>query len=414
MSKVRDGYKMTELGEIPEEWNVTELSNVTDIIMGQSPDSASYNEEGQGIPFFQGKTEFGKLNPSIKKWCTQPTKIAEPLDVLISVRAPVGDVNINIIRSCIGRGLGAIRQTNMSYYKYIFYILQIYQGKLKKSSQGSTFEAINSTDLRQLKIPLPTVMEQKKIALILSSIDEQIENTDNLIEKTKELKKGLMQRLLTKGIWHDRFKDTEVGRIPEDWEVKRLDEICENITIGLVKTMTKYYVEQGVPLIRNSDIKENKILKSNMVFLDEDFALDNADKKLKKGDIVTVHTGDIGTSAIIDEELNGSHGFATLNTTVNKNIINNEYLCWYFNSDIFKQQAYSFSTGDGRNNLNLKDFINSLIILPRNIDEQVRIASILSGVSQQIDQYKSKKLKLQEVKIGLMKKLLTGKIRVKI
>ncbi|MBU5437153.1 restriction endonuclease subunit S [Tissierella sp. MSJ-40] len=131
---------------------------------------------------------------------------------------PVGDVNINNIKSCIGRGLGAIRQIAKSHFKYIFYILQVYQNELKKFSQGSTFEAINSLDLKALKIVVPPLQEQQKKASILSSVDEQIEITDNLIEKTKELKKGLMQKLLTKGIGHERFKDTEIGRIPEDWE----------------------------------------------------------------------------------------------------------------------------------------------------------------------------------------------------
>jgi type I restriction enzyme S subunit len=192
-----DRFKDTEIGRIPEEWEVKRLSDITQIIMGQSPDSSSYNEEGEGIPFFQGKTEFGSINPEVKKWCSKPTKIAEPLDILISVRAPVGDVNINNVHSCIGRGLGTIRQTNISYFKYIYYVLQIYQNEFKKSSQGSTFEAINSSDLKGLKIPAPEIEEQKQIASILSFVDEQIEQYKAKKEKLQELKKGLMQELLT-------------------------------------------------------------------------------------------------------------------------------------------------------------------------------------------------------------------------
>ncbi|MDY4251169.1 restriction endonuclease subunit S [Clostridium sp.] len=193
-------FKKTEIGEIPEEWEVKRLIEISDIIMGQSPDSSSYNEEGNGVPFFQGKTEFGSINPVVRKWCTSPTKIAKPLDILISVRAPVGDVNINNIEACIGRGLGAIRQTNRSNYKYIYYVIQMFSNELRKSSQGSTFEAINSSDLKGLKLPTPELEEQQKIATILSEVDEKIEGYKNKKQKLEELKKGLMQQLLTGAI----------------------------------------------------------------------------------------------------------------------------------------------------------------------------------------------------------------------
>jgi len=187
--EAREGYKMTELGEIPNEWKIKKLSDVSEIIMGQSPNSNSYNNDGIGIAFFQGKTEFGRINPIVKKWCSNPTKISKPLDILISVRAPVGAVNINNIEACIGRGLGAIRQNEFSNYRYLYYAIQQFQDFLLKSAQGSTFEAINSNDLKSLKIPIPSLGEQEKIAEILSVVDEQIENTEKLIQKIKNLKK---------------------------------------------------------------------------------------------------------------------------------------------------------------------------------------------------------------------------------
>lgn len=178
--------------------------------------------------------------------------------------------------------------------------------------------------------------------------------------------------------------------------------------------MTKYYVDNGVPLIRNSDIKENIILCEDMINLAEDFAYENQDKKLKLGDVVTVHTGDICTSAVIEENLVGSHGFATLHSTVMKNVINNYYLSWYLNSEIAKRQAYSFSTGDGRNNLNLKDFVKILIPVPNKLDEQLQIVNILNETFTKVTELDKKREKLQQLKKGLMQQLLTGKIRVKV
>lgn len=189
-------FKKTEIGEIPVEWEVKNLIDISEITMGQSPNSDTYNDIGEGIPFFQGKTEFGSVYPVVKKWCTQPTKISEPLDILISVRAPVGEVNINKYTACIGRGLAAIRATK-SNYGFIYYYIQSIKEKLNSSAQGSTFTAINSGDLKGIKIGVPTLKEQQEIANILSSVDTQIEEYENKRAKLEELKKGLMQQLLT-------------------------------------------------------------------------------------------------------------------------------------------------------------------------------------------------------------------------
>ncbi len=202
------------------------------------------------------------------------------------------------------------------------------------------------------------------------------------------------------------YKKTELGYLPLDWDVKKLVYITNNVTIGLVKTMTAHYCEQGVPLIRNSNIKEDKIDKENMVFLTYEFAEANENKRLKVGDIVTVHTGDIGTSAVIEKDMDGAHGFATLNTTVNPEIIYNYYLSKYFNSNMYKKQAISFSTGDGRFNLNLKDFVNSLIPIPP-LKEEKKIAEILSSVDAVIEKTEQVIAKTEEVKKGLMQQLLT-------
>lgn len=190
-------FKESEIGIIPVEWTVKCLRDITTIIMGQSPNSNSYNEEGEGLPFYQGKTEFGYMYPEAKKWCTEPTKVAEAFDVLISVRAPVGTVNICEEKSCIGRGLGAVRETTNSYYKFIYYLLDNSQAKLNEVGQGSTFTAINSNDLASLKIAVPQIEEQHKIADILSALDNQILlYTDQKSDYT-QLKEGLIQQLLT-------------------------------------------------------------------------------------------------------------------------------------------------------------------------------------------------------------------------
>jgi type I restriction enzyme S subunit len=190
----------TEIGKIPKDWEVVKLGNkeLATIIMGQSPPSSTYNREGKGLPFLQGKMEFGNIYPSPVLYCSQPIKIAEANDILLSVRAPVGDVNVAQYRLCIGRGLAAIRfNLNRANHWFYFYYFKKTKNFLENLGKGSTFKAITKEDLENLKVPYPPLSEQQKIAEILSTIDKKLELERKRKEKLERIKKGLMDLLLT-------------------------------------------------------------------------------------------------------------------------------------------------------------------------------------------------------------------------
>lgn len=195
------------------------------------------------------------------------------------------------------------------------------------------------------------------------------------------------------------------------WQSKKITDISKTF-IGLVTTMTSSYVDNGVKLIRNSDIKENYVEKSKLIKLDISFAEQYGSRKLKSGDVVTVHTGDIGVSAVIDEELDGCLGFATLNTRPNPTIINSKYLCQYFNSPYYIKYALSMATGDGRNNYNLKDFNNAIIPVPC-IDEQTKIADFLFSVDEKIALLNKQYKLLSQYKKGMMQKIFSQELLFK-
>lgn len=425
MKKVREGYKIYEFGEIPNDWEIKKIGDIfNDLRAGSTPSRKIEDYYTGDIPWItSGELKYKIIYDTLEKITEDAVKDTN-LELYpegtffiaitgLEAAGTRGSCAISGVKATTNQSCMAFKPKDKFSNTYLYHWYRLYGDYIGlKYTQGTKQQSLNNKIVAGLEIPVPKLEEQEKIASILSTVDEQIDNVDELIQKNKELKKGLMQQLLTKGIGHTKFKKTEIGEIPEGWEVKRLEEICEDITIGMVKTMTKYYVNDGIPLIRNSDIKENYIKIDNMVYLDKQFSMENQNKCLKVGQIVTVHTGDIGTSAVIEENMKGAHGFATLNTTVNKYIVDEYYLCWYLNSDICKNQAYSFSTGDGRNNLNLKDFINILAIVPSSIEEQKKIVFILDSVSNKIKEYENKKQKLEELKKGLMQQLLTGKIRV--
>lgn len=150
-------------------WPITTLKRVALIQMGQSPPGHTYNDRGDGLPFFQGKADFGDLHPTVRTWCSQPNRVAEPGDVLLSVRAPVGPTNVADQRCCIGRGLAAVRSLapDALLPEYIRYVFKWAEPSLSLRGQGSTFAAINRKDVEGIEFPLPAPREQRRIVEIL-------------------------------------------------------------------------------------------------------------------------------------------------------------------------------------------------------------------------------------------------------
>lgn len=166
----------------PEGWIWSRLGDCSLINMGQSPPSQFYNDKKDGLPFYQGKTEFGELYPTPRKWCSSPKKIANPQEILISVRAPVGPTNLCPSISCIGRGLSAISTLNIYNEYYLLYYIRSIEKEIAQKGVGSTFTAISKSHLSNLIISLPPLNEQKRI---VAKVDQLMELCDEL-EKEKE------------------------------------------------------------------------------------------------------------------------------------------------------------------------------------------------------------------------------------
>jgi type I restriction enzyme S subunit len=193
-------YRDTPIGRIPKEWDVRELGDerIADIVAGQSPPSSTYNKEEVGLPFLQGKMEFGEMYPSPTTYCSKPIKVAKKDDILLSVRAPVGDVNMAPFECCIGRGLAAIRaRPDKLDHLFLFYYLKHQGRKFKALSSGSTFKAIRIRDIESFSVPVPSVKEQVTIAEILSEVYRKLELKRKESAKLEMAKRGLMDLLLT-------------------------------------------------------------------------------------------------------------------------------------------------------------------------------------------------------------------------
>ncbi len=196
--KEKNQFIKSQFVEMFKECKKTKLSDIANIVMGQSPNSNSYNDNEDGIPFFQGKADYGDKYTIVRHWTNSPSKLATKGDVLMSVRAPVGPVNISSCNCCIGRGLCSISAKNgITNNEYLYNALNTMQDKITSMGSGSTFKAITKNEVYNIEVPIGTIELQNKFAEFVKQIDKQKLKIEKIIENYENLKKGLMQQLLT-------------------------------------------------------------------------------------------------------------------------------------------------------------------------------------------------------------------------
>jgi type I restriction enzyme, S subunit len=326
-----------EISALPPGWSWSNLDDVVEIILGQSPKSSTYNDEGIGLPFFQGKSEFGELHPTVQKWCSTPNKIANAGDVLLSIRAPVGATNIATERCCIGRGLAALHPLTEVNPLFILYLIRAFERKIAEQSTGSIFDAITGERLRKIEVPLPPLPEQHRIVTKIEELFTQLDAGVASLKKAQaQLKryrqavlKAAFEGRLTK-MWREEHKGeieptdlllnktrdkvilSEINKkidivnsdrsirfeLPNGWTWIKLDEISQKITDGTHITPT--YIDKGVPFISVKDIFDKKVHFEKCKYISKE----EHEKLIKRchpenGDILITKSGTIGRTAVI-------------------------------------------------------------------------------------------------------------------
>lgn len=276
---------------LPKGWAIKKLDKCTTITMGQSPKGIYVNSEGEGIPFYQGKSEFGKLYPTPKKYCTEPSKLAIQDDILLSVRAPVGPTNLCPETSCIGRGLASIRALELMSQMYFLHYMRYLQPWLSEQGTGTTFKAISGAFLKDIEVIVAPLNEQIRIADKLDSILAKVDKAQARLDKIPAILKRFRQSVLaaatsgelTKewreahlGLCIDRDKirierdrlfklknkaakeaismssamTEELYELPDSWEWFRAEEFSDLITKGTTPKKDKMDSSFNVPYIK--------------------------------------------------------------------------------------------------------------------------------------------------------------------
>jgi len=420
-------FKETSIGKIPKDWEVKKLKDV--ILEAKSGFACGKRDENGIIQLRMDSIETeGWINTEAYVKVPIPKNVEEytvrPRDIIFNNTNSVDLIGKTAIfsgefRECVySNHLTRIRVNfDKAIPEWILYILirKWQLGIFRALCHRHVGQAgINKGDIYNLKIPVPQLLEQQKIAEILSTVDNAIQKVDEVIAKTERLKKGLMQELLTKGIGHKEFNNTEIGRIPKDWEIVALKEIADvkggkRVPKGdkLVDFKTPY------PYIRVIDFKNGTIIKQDIKYLPPETYEKIKKYTISSDDVYISIAGTIGLVGLIPPELNGASLTENAAKLCNLKRVKKEFLMFVLNSTTIQTQIKAF-TGKGTQPKFALFRIKKLKIPLPLIPEQQKIAQILSTVDKELELERNEKAKLERIKQGLMDLLLTGKIRVKV
>lgn len=407
--------------ELPIGWEMKNLLSLVDLKKGISYKGFEINEKDKGSLFLTLKSisKQGGFNKDSIKFYTGAIKrdlLLKPGDILIA--------NTDLTRNgdVIGYPLSvpyvfkekeitfsmdlSLLQPNEKLLskEFLYYYLMVDSVRkfMKSHSSGSTVLHLQTKALNKLQIGLPPLNEQKKITLILTSIHEAIEQTEAIIKQNEKVKIGLIQHLLTKGIGHSEFKETEMGEIPKKWEVKSLEEIVE---FSNGKAHEKVINENGKYIVVNS-----KFISSNGTLYKR---TDSFNSPLEKGQITMVMSDVPNGKALAKCFYIEENNRYTLNQRIcsfKPEKINGKYLYYFLNRNKY---FLSFDNGVGQTNLRKNEVLECPVLVPP-IQEQIEIVNVLDEINSKIEIERQRFNSLQIIKRGLMQNLLTGKVRVQV
>jgi len=402
-------------------WVNYKICDIFDVVTGTTPSTATDSNWKNGSINWFTPTDLSQLNSAyISESQRKITNIAveksnltlmPPRSLLLSTRAPVGYVALLKNEATFNQGCkGLVPRKEYDINPEFYYYYLIYKRhELEMLSAGSTFKELSKERLDNYTVPLPPLPVQRKIAEIIGAADADIEKVDQAIAKTERLKKGLMQQLLTKGIGHTQFKNTELGKIPKEWEVVRLGELAVDfISGGTPSTANDNYWGGNIPWTTSAAISSKYVTKG-MRQITKEGLTKSASNIVPKLNILLASRVGIGKVAVNTIDIAISQDLTGI--LVNKNKAYFDYVYWFlsYNTNLLKSMAQG-STIKGL----LRKEIEKIYLPLPSINEQTEVSNILNETLVGFDLLNNKKEYYVNIKQSLMSDLLTGKRSVKV
>lgn len=375
------------------------LEDIVDVTMGQSPKSEYYNTEGKGYPFLQGNRTFGFKYPTFDTYTTVMTKPAKAGDVIMSVRAPVGDLNITPVNMCLGRGVCSLRMKNGNQ-DFLFYMMKYYIPHLLKKESGTVFGSVNRNDINGLEVDIPEDAQvQKKIARYLEMIDDKIELNnainENLLEQASTLFNSAIQQS-TSVVY------AELGSLAEVKGGKRLPK-----GVNLVTTPNQH------PYIRVRDLNNTVFasLSNDYEYVDDETQQSISRYTVSTGDLLISIVGTIGLTAIVDHTLNKANLTENCVKLTNIKNVTPEYLLLFLRSLQGVEAISKGTVGAVQLKLPIKNIQS--ITVPLLCDEELQpLQETLSAIFSQISANIVEMKQLADIRDTLLPKLMSGELDV--
>lgn len=402
-----------------KDWIEVELEEVCTINMGQSPPSSTYNTNGNGLPFFQGKAEFTDLYPKVEKWCSSPKKTASINDILLSVRAPVGSTNIADQTCAIGRGLAAISYPRC--FKYIWFYLILIEKKLDSQGTGTTFRAISGSVLKSQVIPIPPLPEQQaivsKIEKLFSELDHSIASFKAAKAKLKIYHHAVLKKAFDGGFTGNNQKGSE---LPQGWVIKMITDLVKKeknaLKAGPFGSSLKkaFYTEAGYKIYGQEQVIKGDPFYGDY-FINKSKFEELKSCKVEAGDILISLVGTVGKVLILPENaLPGIINPRLIKITLDKETYNPKFFKYYFESSKVKSIYKMDASGTTMDVLNLGLIKKIPFPFPPNIKEQVQIVQEIESrlsVSDKLAETIEINLKKSEaLRQSILKKAFEGKL----
>jgi type I restriction enzyme S subunit len=371
------------MSDIPDGWTYTLLSEIASIQMGQSPNSRSYNEQCEGLPFFQGKSDFGNLFPTVRKWCSEPKTVAEAGEILLSVRAPVGPTNLASERSCIGRGLASIQAVSLFNQKYLLHYFRYIEHWLSQQGTGSTFAGISGDLIRKIEVPVAPLNEQKQIADKLDLLLARVDACRDRLNKIPLIIKNFRCAVLNAAISGELTNDwrLERNRSIDSWQQRNGREVFPFITSGS-RGWSSYYSTQGALFLRVGNLNHFTIdLDLNQIqYVNPPINAEGKRTRIEVGDILISITADVGMVAFISENVGEAYINQHLCLARQTGEHLGSYLAYFLSSPLGGiGQLTQMQRGATKAGLALNDIRSVKFLLP-DLDEQHEIVSRIESL----------------------------------
>ena len=379
-----------EDGKLPEGWKWTTLAEASEIILGQSPSSETYNIEGKGLPFYQGKTEFGELYPTRVKWCSSPGKIAEAGDILISVRAPVGPTNLCQEKSCIGRGLAALRAKNGMPIKFLLFYLRMIEKEWDSKATGTTFKAITGEVLRQQEIPIPPINEQERIVAKIEELFTQLDAGTAALKrvqmglkryKASVLKAAVEGRLVVPGI---EKRELDKGELPYGWQWVTVENIGTKneqtvLTGPFGSTLgSDDFIALGTPVLTIGCLTERGIVLNKAKYISKEKASELDRYKVREGDLLFSRMATVGRAGLVTKEHAGTViNYHLMRLRLANDVIDPDFFLTYVRgAQTVVDYVKDVNHGATRDGINTDQLLGMPVILPPLAEQRQIVAEV--------------------------------------